>query len=417
METKNKIKVLICAFACLKDPDKKYSSMAGGETVLGWNVILQLSRFFDISVLTHYENKEAIEKKLSGDELRGIKFYYINLPPFLNFTRKRIQIYTYLWQIKSYFFAKKLYQKNHFDIFHHVTYSNDWMASFIGALLPIPYIRGPGGGAHRVPTAFVKEYSFKQRATEKIRSMGQWVFRQDPFFAIGQNKAKAILVCNYEAFDALPQKWQVKAYFFPVNGILKEDLSLFKGLEASHDNFLILTTGKLIKIKGFDLAIRAFKIFSDRVSIAQLVIVGDGSELKILKKIVSKLSLEEKVVFEGWMPKEKLLKEMLSCDIFLFPSLRDGGGQVVVEAMAASKPVVCFDNAGPGFYIDEKCGIKIKSENPGQAVRDMADALEKLYYNKELRADLGKGAREKVEKEYSWDKLGDKLNEIYKKVL
>jgi glycosyltransferase involved in cell wall biosynthesis len=43
----------------------------------------------------------------------------------------------------------------------------------------------------------------------------------------------------------------------------------------------------------------------------------------------------------------------------------------------------------------------------------MAQALEKLYFDKELCERLGRGAREKAEREYDWDKLGDKLNEIY----
>lgn len=275
-----------------------------------------------------------------------------------------------------------------------------------------------GGGAHYVPQKFVKEYPVKERLAQRIRSLGQWIFRHDPFFIIGQNRANAILVCNKEAFNAMSKKLQKKAYFFPVNGISPKDLSLLDAkLENKKDRFLILSAGKLIKIKALDLAIGSFKVFSDRVPEAKFIVIGDGPELQNLKKLASKLKLKEKVIFEGWMPREKLLQKMSLCDVFLFPSLRDGGGNVVVEAMAAGKPVVCFDLAGPGFHIDEKCGIKIKPEYPKQAVNDMAKALKKLYFDKDLRLKLGKGAREKAEREYNWDKLGDKLNEIYKKIL
>lgn len=416
------MKVLVCAFACLRDPDRRFGSGEGGEGVLGWNMVLQLRQFFGVSVLTHKSNKEAIEKKILIEGLAGIKFYYVDLPEFLNFTKKWIQIYAYLWQIKAYFVARKLHKEIHFDIFHHITYANDWMASYIGALLPIPYIRGPGGGAHYVPKEFVKEYSPKERLGERIRGVGQWIFKHDPFFIVSQNQAKAILVCNREAFDALPQKWQKKAYFFPVNGVSKEDLSLLER-PGEHpgknpdNNFSILTAGKLIKIKGFDLAIKSFKIFSDKIKNYKFIIVGEGLESENLKKLVVALKLGNRVIFEGWIPREKLLQKMLVCDVFLFPSLRDGGGNVVVEAMAAGKPVVCFDLAGPGFHIDEKCGIKIKPGNPEQAINDMARALEKLYLDRDLLAGLGLGAKEKAKKEYDWDKLGDKLNEIYKKVL
>jgi len=411
-------KILVCVYSCVSESGVK---QIGGEAELGWNLILQLGRFFDVYAITHFNNQLAIEEKLKKESLTNVKFFYINLPKFLNWMENLhkggIQVYAYLWQIKAYFVAKKLHKEIHFDAFHHITYANDWMASYIGALLPIPYLRGPGGGAHRVPKSFAKEFNFKQRMAEKVRSFGQWFFRHDPFFVISQNKAKAILICNKEAFDALPQKWQKKAELFPVNGVSKEDLDLSKKIKKFQGSFSIITAGKLLKIKGFDLAIKAFADFSKISPEAELVIVGDGPEADNLKNLVKKLGIEDRVIFKGWLKREDVLKEMVNCDVFLFASLRDGGGQVVVEAMAAGKPVVCFDIAGPGFHIDENCGIKIKPENPKQAVNDMTQALEKLYFNKELRERLGKGARKKVEENYDWDKLGERLQKIYQEVL
>lgn len=411
------MKILVCAFACLKDPDRRFGGGEGGEMSLGWNIALQLSRFFEVSVLTDASNKEVIEKTFLEKKISSINFYYISLPIFLNFTKKIIQIYAYLWQIKAYFVAKKLHKINKFDVFHHVTYANDWMASYIGALLPTSYMRGPGGGAHKVPEGFVKEYSFKQKVAEKVRSIGQWIFRHDPFFIIGQSRAKALLVCNYEAKNAIPKKWQNKVYFFPVNGISTKNLIPAVSKKENLDEFVIFTAGKLIKIKGFDLAIKAFENFSKTNPKAILVIAGEGPEINNLKNIVKSLNLENIVLFKGWLSRENVLKEMEKCDVFLFSSLRDGGGNVVIEAMAAGKPVVCFDLAGPGFHIDESCGIKIKAENPEQAIKDMSEALKKIYLDNNLMVKLGQGAREKAEKEYDWDKLGDKLFEIYKKVL
>jgi len=342
------------------------------------------------------------------------------LPKWLSFLQKfsgGIQIYAYLWQIKAYFVARKLHQKFHFDVFHHVTYANDWMASFIGALLPIPYIRGPGGGAHSVPKSFLSEFSFRDRLAQYFRAIGQWLFRHDPFFILSQNRARAILVCNRESFEAIPQKWQNKTYLFSVNGISQEDFDLFSQNEKiDNKKFKVLSAGKLLPIKGFSLAIKAFKIFVENFPETEFVIVGDGPELSRLKLLVQKLKIEDKIHFKNWMPRSEFLKELASCDVFLFPSLRDGGGQVVVEAMAASKPVICLDIAGPGFHITPECGIKIKPLSPEQVVKEMAKALERLYYDKKLRTKLGEAARERAEKEYHWDRLGEKLFEIYQKI-
>jgi glycosyltransferase involved in cell wall biosynthesis len=410
------MKILVCAYSCLRDPDQRFGN--GGEGFLGWNMVKQLSRFDQIWVLTHWQNQKTIEDGLAREKISA-NFYYVRLPNWLESLNKihgGIQFYAYLWQIKAYLVARKLHKEIHFNAFHHVTYANDWMASYIGALLPVSYMRGPGGGAHRVPKNFLKEFSLRERMIDKLRSAGQWIFKHDPFFIISQNRAKALLVCNKEAFDALSKKWQKKAYFFPVNGVSKEDLNL-QFSERNSDKFSIIMVGKLLKIKNFDLGVRVFKNFNDKFPDSELIIVGDGPELSNLKKLVDDLEIISKVRFEEWMKREDMLKEMAASDIFLFPSLRDGGGAVVVEAMAVGKPIVCFNISGPGYHVDSYCGIKIEPDSPEIATEKMTEALYVLYNDKDLRARLGRGAKEKAIKEYDWDKLGEKLQKIYKENL
>jgi glycosyltransferase involved in cell wall biosynthesis len=76
------------------------------------------------------------------------------------------------------------------------------------------------------------------------------------------------------------------------------------------------------------------------------------------------------------MPRGELLSNMESHDVFLFPSLRYGGGAVVIEAMAAGKPVVCLDTGGPGMHITDDWGFKIIPRSPRDAVLELASALE-----------------------------------------
>ena len=405
------LKILVCAFACLKDPDTRVGFGKGGESELGWNMVLQISKMGEAFVLTDISNKELVEEKLRAEKISNIKFYYISLPSYLSFTKKIIQIHAYLWQIKAYFVARKLNKEFHFDFFHHLTYANDWMASYIGAFLPVKYVRGPGGGAHRVPKSFLKEFSAKEKISDIVRSAGQWIFRHDPVFIIGQNRAEVILVCNKEAFNALKTKWQKKVYLFPVNGISPEDLQLPYKSEQINKLFSVIMAGKLLKIKGFDIAIRAFAVFAEKNN-GELIIVGDGPEAEALNNLARKLNLNERVRFEKWLPRKDLLMEIAKSDVFFFPSLRDGGGAVVVEAMAVGRPVVCFDISGPGFHIDESCGVKIKPVSPQQSVRDFAEALEKLCKNPLLRDSLGRKARQKAEDIYNWDKLGVRLKKI-----
>lgn len=412
------MKVLICAYSCFSESGVR---LVGGEALLGWHMVLQLSKEHQIWVLTHSHNQKSIEAILIKNPLPNVNFCYIALPKWLGFLERfhggGIQIYSYLWQIKAYFFARKLYRKINFNIFHHLTYANDWMASYIGAFLPISYIRGPGGGAHRTPESFLATYLLGYRIKEKIRTIGQWIFRHDPVFVIGQKKAKIILVCNHEAFEALPEKWQKKTQLFPVNGISTEDFEKFVPKRVFNNNFSIITAGKLIRLKNFDLAIKAFKIFNKEFPDSKFSIIGDGPEKDNLLQLTRELKIDDKVFFAGWLDREKVLKQVSLADVFLFPSLRDGGGAVVIEAMALAKPVICMDISGPGFHIDNSVGIKIKPIDPNQAVGEMADAISHLYKDKDLRDSLGNAGRDRVAKIYLWDRLGERMLKIYKENL
>ena len=410
-----KLRVLVCAYAC--SPGGSAEAFGGGELVLGWNLVKQLGRFHQVVVLTSTQNRANIEFALPREPLPTVQFHYFDLPSWMAFLRGiqgGIQVYAYLWQLKAYFVARRLHREFQFDVFHHITYANDWMASFIGALLPVPYIRGPGGGAHRTPRELLEEYPIGGRLWERLRAAGQWIFRHDPFFVAGQRRARALLVCNREALEAIPQKWRAKASLFPVNGVSADDLNLPMSDEVCSNSFRVLSAGKLLRIKGYALALRAFKQLAVRYPNAEFVIIGSGPELTRLSSLVDELGLQRQVRFEDWMARQKLLSQMYASDVFLFPSLRDGGGAVVVEAMAAGKPIVCLDLAGPGLHVTPECGIKITPRSPEHTVREMAAALERLYQDKELRVRMGRAARKRAEECYHWDRLGERLREIYR---
>lgn len=406
-------RILACAFACSPPGD---SGLGGGEDILGWNLVLQIAKRHKVWALTHSNNESAIKHELLDNPNSNLNFYYVGLPTWLNPMIKfqgGIQAYYFLWQIRSYFSAKNLHRQLGFDLFHHITYANDWMASFTGALLPVPYIRGPGGGAHRTPSGFEREYPLGGRIWEKIRSLGQWIFRHDPIFIKGHRRASAILACNQEALDQASSKWPEKVKFFPVNGITSSDLATAALPTSNHSGFRVITAGTLIRVKGFGLAIKAFKKFAAVHPDAIFDIVGNGPELWRLKKIAKSLDPQGQIRFKARMEREQLLAEMAASDAFLFPSLRDGGGAVVIEAMAAGTPVVCLDAGGPAVHTTSDCGIKIEPDDPDNAVVHLAEALERLYQDPGLRETLGRAARLRAEEVYHWDRLGDRLMNIY----
>jgi glycosyltransferase involved in cell wall biosynthesis len=386
---------------------------------MGWNLVKRVGRAHRLWVLTAAQNRNAVEAARRKEPLPDVQFVYLDLPGWLHALMRHqvgIQFYAYLWQWKAYFVARGLHRHVRFDLFHHLTYENDWMASIIGALLPVPCVRGPGGGAHRIPKPFLKGFRLGSRLAEIRRSFGQWVFRHDPFFALSQRRARVILACNREAVEGVPARWRHKVELLSVNGISAHELTAPQQ-QVRSEKFAVLSAGRLVPLKGFDLALRAFAIFAERRPEADFTIVGKGPELNRLESLIHELGIEKQAHIESWMPREHLLARMRSCDVFLFASLRDGGGLVVVEAMASGKPVVCFDLGGPGVHINEECGFKVPARDPGQAVRDMAVALEKLASGRNLCAQLGRAALERARQVYDWDHVTERIIEAYEQAL
>ena len=407
-----KPRILVCAYACAADPSTKFF---GGGDLMAWNLIKRLSQTHHLWVLTATQNKEAVRAALKREPACKAHFVYISLAPWLGPLLRQqggLQFYAYLWQWRAYFVAKKLHRRIGFDTFHHLTYENDWMASIIGALLPVPYLRGPGGGAHRVPKEFRRQFPAKSRVWEYVRIGLQWLFRHDPFFLLSQERADVLLMANREALEALPVRWRKKARLLSVNGISSSELTPPEQ-QARNGEFAVLSAGRMVPLKGFDLALRAFARIAEMHPKARFVIVGEGPELDRLSNLRRELGVESQVRFESWMPRERLLENMRFCDAFLFASVRDGGGLVVVEALAAGKPVVCFDLGGPGLHINNACGFKIPAEHPEQAVRDMAAALEKLAADPILRARLGQAAYERAREVYDWDRVTERVTDAY----
>jgi glycosyltransferase involved in cell wall biosynthesis len=409
------MRILVSAFACHPNPGGNIA-LFPGEAIGGWNLIRHINRRHQVWIITHLQNRTGIESYLLKRPARHLHFCYLALPRWLNVLNKiefGIRIYYYFWQLRAYFLSRRLHRKHFFEIAHHLTFNNDWMPSFIGALLPVPFIWGPIGGGQSTPKDFRAIYSRGGRLAETFRDLAQWVGRN---LLLSRRrcvkKARIILVCNKETRARIPVSERYKALYFPVNGIDRKDLGASPP-RLSSPSFRVLMAGRLIRLKAFDLGLEAFHVFIQKHPQARLEVVGKGPEEGQLRLISHVLDLDKSTRFIPWLSRKALLNRMRRSSVFLFPSLRDGGGAVVVEAMAQGVPVICLNSGGPGFHIQPAWGIKIEPRNPRTAIEDMAQALERLYAKRALRRRLGAAAQNKVKEYYLWSKLAIRLEEIY----
>jgi glycosyltransferase involved in cell wall biosynthesis len=112
----------------------------------------------------------------------------------------------------------------------------------------------------------------------------------------------------------------------------------------------------------------------------QLDVAGDGPLRPHLEDEIVRLGLQGRVRLLGVLARPELMSFYGQADLFVFPSLHDSGGSVVLEALSRGLPVVCLDLGGPQNYVDEDSGIVVSTQlrSRGAIERALADAIGKV---------------------------------------
>ncbi len=122
--------------------------------------------------------------------------------------------------------------------------------------------------------------------------------------------------------------------------------------------------GRLVYEKGIHILINAIPKVLEKVN-AKFIIVGSGYMKEQLLNIVRSMGLEHKVLFEGFVDEENLLRLQKCADVSVVPSLFEPFGIVALEAMAAKSPVVVSDTGGLSEIVDhDVTGVKVYPNNP-----------------------------------------------------
>jgi len=402
--------VVVAAYAC--EPGK------GSEPGVGWHVCQAISRTHKAWVITKDNNREPIEQALSAHPNANLHFSYVGLPRWLTFWKKGprgVRLYYYLWQFAAWRAARRLGRRVDFDLAHHVTFVNDWMFSFLG-LLPYPFVWGPIGSNPKIPASLAP--SRHALLVDRLRCAVQGAFRlADPLYWLSVFRANLIVGISPEVGRKLPISLLGRGKFISHPAIATEaEVGTPRCRESARQGVRILTMGHFIRIKGFHLAIRAFAQFALANSEATLLIVGRGPERGRLAKLARSLGIEGQVTFRDWLPRDEALREMGRADIFLYPSF-EGGGMVVLEAMAHGLPVVCLKYGGAGEMVSDDCGMRVPVGTTEATVSGLAAALETLVRSEERRLAMGHAARRRTREHYLWETRAEAFSHWYSRVL
>lgn len=365
------MKILISAYACAPNH--------GSEHGIGWNWATEATRLgHDVWALVSSAHRNSISDSCGNNpefsRLRWVFPVVYGWPLRQATEPKWERTYNTLWQLSALRHARLLHQQINFDLIHHLTWGGVRAPTFLGAV-GAPLIVGPTGGGETAPAALRAGFHARGKIVEKIRDFSNATITLNPLVRPGLTAASAIFIKTEETRYILNERMQRKAHKFSELTLRDQDI----GAPRSHLRRppRLLYAGRLLYWKGVHIAIQAFAQILHHCPDANLTIVGNGPEEARLKSDAVRLGLENNITFIPRLPQNEFFSLYDTHDIFIFPSLHDSSGGVVVEALSRGMAVVCLDLGGPAVIANNDCAsiVTTTGRTTQEVAKKMADSV------------------------------------------
>jgi glycosyltransferase involved in cell wall biosynthesis len=276
-------------------------------------------------------------------------------------------------------------------------------------------VLGPLGGSLDPPASFTGDVGSAPWYT-RLRALDAARFRFDPWLRRSYREAAVLIgVAPYvrellrgidiQRFETLSETGV--ASLPPPRA--PRDASEGRGMR-------LLFVGRLVRTKGIRDLIRAIGQLRDLEDL-RLDVLGTGEEREVCERLANELGIADRVVFHGQVPRERVDDFYREASLFAFPSFCEPSGNVVFEALSAGLPVLTADAGGPGFVVNDRCGIKVPVTTPTQFAEALAKAIRSLAEAPERLDELGEGARSRVEELALWENKVAWVSELYRTVV
>jgi len=397
----------------------------------GYNYFRGINNLVDATLVTHIRNKPALEKHPEYE-----KIFYIEERKLSQQYYKVVEILTAkgrvnwpLYNALSYpiyeEFNQQVYQKfkgkilnGDYDIVHGITpIMPRYPFKVVSVCQQTPFILGPVNGGIPFPPGFQETAKQEFAQFNFLRAVGRALI---PGYVETYKKADKVLAGSTYTLNLLKKLFAIpdtRLELFYENGIAQEFLMSVKPAKEEGSQINLLFVGRLVPYKCADVVIESIGKLDQAIqSKIRLTIVGDGSERNNLENRVKELNLAEIVSFAGWVNQSETLDYYRKADIFCFPSIREFGGAVVIEAMACGLPCIVANNGGIGEYVNEETGFKIEPISREYLTQELTSKIKMLVEDHKLRESMSAKAIERA-REFEWENKARKIAEIYEKML
>jgi glycosyltransferase involved in cell wall biosynthesis len=382
--------------------------------LVGWSLASALRETADVHLVTQIRNREAILR--SGLE-EGRDFTAIDSEALARPLSRASRILrmgkgkgwtmgTALAALSYPYFERLVWRRfgadiaaGRYDIVHRITPLSLTTPSVIGQRVRAAgahFILGPLNGGVPWPPGFDSE----RRREREWLSYVRGAYKLLPGHHATLDAASTIFVGSRHTESEIPERLRSRCVYMPENGI---DPTRFNRV-ASHDATGPLRAcfiGRMVPYKGPDMLLEAAAplLRDGRMTIEM---IGDGPLLPALREEVDRLGVGESVRFHGWTPHEHVQDIAATCEILDFPSIREFGGGVVLEAMALGVVPVVVDYAGPGELVAPDFGFKTPIGNRAAVVRGFSALLVEALERRSDLVHMGARARTHVFDNFAW---------------
>ena len=415
------------ALLVVEECNPEWPSLPG----VGYRAAAALARVADVTVATHVRNRPGIER--SAEAGFAAKVVYVDTEyvaaPMYKLARLLRGGDKVAWRLalamkypSRLAFDRVLWKRlgkdlraGRFDVAQRITPMSPTLPSPLARKLArhtrVPFVLGPLNGGLPWPAAFSQEQAREKEKLPFVRGLS----RRLPFYRSTYRHSAAILAAFNHTITDLPPGTRDKTIDFPEVGI---DPALFHApqREGAPERLTILYAGRLVPYKLPEVVVRAFAL-NPALRRHRLILAGDGPERPRLESLVAEHDLGDCVTLTGNVPQPRVGELMREADVFAFPSIRELGAGVVVEAMACGLACVVVDYGGPAGLIDADCGVKVPMGTLEELAAAYAAALGDLAADPARVRRLGSAAREHALRFYDWDAKALKTLEVYDWVL
>ncbi len=382
-----------------------------GESWVACQWASGLSACHDVTLLTYRKR----DRPSARDQLKNCRVVEWTEPPFLG-RAERLNSMMAPGYLPFYFRARRwiaaaLRRGEQFDVaFQPVPVAMRYPCPAVG--FGIPVILGPVGGGLSSPPAFAAKEGTDPWFV-RLRRLDSMRLKYDPLLKGSYESASCVLGIAPYVAEKLADL-SLKRFEIMSETAINEVPSPIDR-SGRLDPVRALFVGRLVRTKGAREAIGAMALCRDLPLV--LDIVGDGPDRAACEEITREAGLADRVRFWGYQPRETVMQHYRMADIFVFPSYREPGGNVTLEAMSNSLPLVVCGRGGPGAAVDEACGFKLQVTTPDELTRDVAEALRKLLSDDDLRHRMGQAAWEHVQRTALWKHKIGRINEIFEELV